>query len=159
VPLSSAARLAALWSRGGWLGFFVLAFVTLMGVYTFASILDAVLAARADLNAVPFALQRSQRSGQAAMGGGWATRSRTRWASVYTALGARLEDWTANRPDAHIAWTLGIAWACTGGGLAGFTLIFAKASSVVSFLSIVALCSRGFSQRRTGVGTARAREC
>ncbi|THG92584.1 hypothetical protein EW145_g8665, partial [Phellinidium pouzarii] len=39
-----------------------------------------------------------------------------------------LEVWTAAKDDKTIAWTLGIAWACCGGGLAGLCLVFAKAS-------------------------------
>jgi magnesium transporter len=39
-----------------------------------------------------------------------------------------LEVWTAAKDDKQIAWTLGIGWACCGGGLAGGTLVFAKAT-------------------------------
>ncbi len=31
------------------------------------------------------------------------------------------------KDDKTLAWTLGIGWACCGGGLAGGCLVFAKA--------------------------------
>lgn len=40
----------------------------------------------------------------------------------------KLEAWTAAKDDKTIAWTLGIGWACCGGGLAGGCLVFAKAT-------------------------------
>lgn len=45
-----------------------------------------------------------------------------------------LEAWTAPKDDKQIAWTLGIGWACCGGGLAGGCLVFAKATYVVETL-------------------------
>ena len=40
----------------------------------------------------------------------------------------RLEIWAAPKDDKQVAWTLGIGWACCGGGLAGGCLVFAKAT-------------------------------
>ncbi|KAF8897042.1 hypothetical protein CPB84DRAFT_1781404 [Gymnopilus junonius] len=40
----------------------------------------------------------------------------------------RLEEWAAPKDDKQVAWTLGIGWACCGGGLAGGCLVFAKAT-------------------------------
>jgi len=45
-------------------------------------------------------------------------------------IAEKLEEWTAEKDDAVIAWTLGIGWACAGGGLAGECLVFAKAALV-----------------------------
>jgi len=47
-----------------------------------------------------------------------------------------LERWAAGRDDKQVAWTLGIGWACLGGGLAGGCLVFAKATYVRGFLSL-----------------------
>jgi hypothetical protein len=125
IPLADAARLATLWTRAGWLAFFLVAACTLVGVYIFVATLEAVLAARTDLHGVPFAARRRPSPAHARS---WLRRTKDRVDGWGDALGARLETWIADRPDAHVAWTLGIGWACAGGGLAGFTLVFAKAS-------------------------------
>ena len=49
------------------------------------------------------------------------------WDSVMLRVRIALESWTAPHDDKRIAWTLGIGWACCGGGLAGGCLVFAKA--------------------------------
>ena len=50
------------------------------------------------------------------------------WSMIWIA--EKLEEWTARKDDKVIAWTLGIGWACAGGGLAGECLVFAKAAYV-----------------------------
>ena len=49
----------------------------------------------------------------------------------------KLELWTAHHDDKRIAWTLGIGWACCGGGLAGACLVFAKAAYVATLIVFV----------------------
>lgn len=95
----------------------------------FTSQLDAVLAARADLSAVPF----SSMSLPPTPTGRLTPRNILRrigglWTGVMFRIRYYLEMWTAAHDDKRIAWTLGIGWACCGGGLAGGTLVFAKAS-------------------------------
>jgi hypothetical protein len=124
---TSVARLATLWVRAGWLGFFLLMAGALVGVYVFASALDAVLAARSDLSAEPFAGMAQRRRGNAPPRG-WIARVRWHANSGRMWVGERLETWTERKDDKTIAWTLGIGWACCGGGLAGGCLVFAKAS-------------------------------
>jgi len=106
----------------------------------FTSRLDLVLASRADLAPVPLSAARhpspnipisSKRP-----------RSWLRaiiaifisiiyfWNRVINWLTDRLELWVAPKDDTQIAWTLGIAWAACGGGLAGGCLVFAKATYV-----------------------------
>jgi hypothetical protein len=112
-------RLITLWSRPGWLIFFILYTLLVVGLFFSAAQLDTILAARADLEAVPFAAEvsRTPRTGQT-------------WSQYFTSLltrwGAFLEHWTAAQTDKQLAWTLGIAWALCGGGLAGECLVFAK---------------------------------
>lgn len=55
------------------------------------------------------------------------------WQAAMIWITGWLEVWTASHDDKQIAWTLGIGWACCGGGLAGGTLVFAKA--IVKLLS------------------------
>jgi len=55
------------------------------------------------------------------------------WYALMTWITNWLEVWTAPQEDQQIAWTLGIGWACSGGGLAGGCLVFAKA--IVKLLS------------------------
>lgn len=145
-----AALLHSLWSRLNWLLFFVVMALTLVGVYSFASQLERVRVARADITAVPFAAQEALRSPSSDVSpnerrrredkqpGGlrgilahvlalwyWLRSSHTQ---LMAWLVVRLEEWSSSKDDKTIAWTLGIAWACCGGGLAGLCLVFAKAS-------------------------------
>ena len=64
------------------------------------------------------------------------------WTYIMTMLTYYLEVWTATKDDKLIAWTLGIGWACAGGGLAGLCLVFAKAT--------VKLLSGSLSHENTG---------
>lgn len=100
-------------------------------LYTFTSSLDAVLAARSDLSAEPFA-GMSARHGPAPANAGWLAR--VRWGARRAGMwvGEVLERWTERKDDKQVAWTLGIGWACCGGGLAGGCLVFAKARWVVN---------------------------
>ena len=50
------------------------------------------------------------------------------WGRIMVWVTEKLEAWSAPKPDKQIAWTLGIGWACCGGGLAGGCLVFAKAT-------------------------------
>jgi hypothetical protein len=50
------------------------------------------------------------------------------WDAMITFVTDRLEFWAAPKDDKQVAWTLGIGWACCGGGLAGGCLVFAKAT-------------------------------
>ncbi|KAL0956504.1 hypothetical protein HGRIS_002647 [Hohenbuehelia grisea] len=153
---TDVAHLTVLWRRGGWLGYFFLMSFTLILLYIFTSRLDAVLSARSEINSVPFAgmaarasastTSRPKRAGSevsvlqrvlglfAALGSNW------EW--LMLKIGEWLEHWTAAQDDKQIAWTLGIGWACCGGGLAGGCLVFAKAS--------VQLISGSLSRQNTG---------
>lgn len=117
------SRLTYLWRRPGWLGFFFVVAFALLFLYLFVSTLDAVLAARSDLSAAPFGARRSGPAPATLVG-----RVKARWDVLYGYLAESLESWTAAKDDKLIAWTLGIGWSCCGGGLAGGTLVFAKAT-------------------------------
>jgi hypothetical protein len=123
---TDAERLTYLWRRGGWLGFFFLMTISLVSTYIFTNELDAVLAARADLSAEPFSSISARRRlpDNASL---W-TRVKFRIGSGLFWVKLSLEAWTAAHDDPQIAWTLGIGWACCGGGLAGMCLVFAKAT-------------------------------
>jgi magnesium transporter len=120
---TSVDRLTYLWRRPGWLGFFFVVSISLILVYLFVSTLDAVLAARSDLSAAPFAGRRRGPTPATPFG-----KVKGQWDAMHAGIAERLEAWTAAKDDKLIAWTLGIGWACCGGGLAGGTLVFAKAS-------------------------------
>jgi len=55
----------------------------------------------------------------------------TGWHVIILYITGWLEVWTAPKDDKQIAWTLGIGWACCGGGLAGGCLVFAKVTYVL----------------------------
>ncbi|KAI9456626.1 hypothetical protein F5148DRAFT_1223980 [Russula earlei] len=137
---SSAAHLAALWGRLGWLGYFFLMSLSLGLLYTFTTQLDVVLSSRSDLSAQPFA-GMSARTPKAPQGG-LLVRLKGLWNWSMIWITEKLEEWTAGKDDTVIAWTLGIGWACAGGGLAGECLVFAKAS--------VKLISGSISRENTG---------
>jgi hypothetical protein len=141
---TDVVRLAYLWRRGGWLGYFFLMSFALTLVYIFTSSLDAVLAARLDIHAVPFSgvnaarrknpqdgslLHKLGRGGQIIL---WFCDT---WDSLLSRITAWLELWSSPKDDKRLAWTLGIGWACCGGGLAGGCLVFAKAMCALSSLS------------------------
>ncbi|KAF8608747.1 hypothetical protein BDV93DRAFT_518811 [Ceratobasidium sp. AG-I] len=115
-------RLSALWGRSGWLIFFILMSTAITIVFFCTSILDAVLAARSDLSALPGGAASRQPQATGVIG-----KARMRCISWEGALRNLLERWTASRDDNLLAWTLGIGWACVGGSLAGGCLVFAKA--------------------------------
>lgn len=99
--------------------------VALILLLIFVSSLDAVLAARMDLTAEPFAGMSARQKPNNAVGV-WA-KAKAWWNRAIIWISEMLENWTAAKDDKTIAWTLGIGWACCGGGLAGGTLVFAKA--------------------------------
>ncbi|KAF7288711.1 hypothetical protein HMN09_01377100 [Mycena chlorophos] len=123
-------HLTALWRRGGWLGYFFLMSFTLIFLIIATYKLDAVLAARSDLEAAPRPTSKPGRATAQSANPiirvwqtvlewwNWSMRLLTEW----------LEWWTGPKDETTIAWTLGIGWACCGGGLAGGCLVFAKAT-------------------------------
>ncbi|KAF8590987.1 hypothetical protein K439DRAFT_1381430 [Ramaria rubella] len=134
-------RLSSLWARLGWLAFFIFMNIALCILYVCTSQLDAVLAARADISSVPFS---GSGSGQRQPGGSTSFFGiiAQKWKATLIWIREWLEHWTAAKSDKQIAWTLGIGWACCGGGLAGGCLVFAK--------SIVKLISGTLSHQNTG---------
>ena len=134
---TDARHLTDLWTRGNWLAYFFFMTFALILLFTFASQLDQVLAARSDLNAEPFAGMRARAGGlvpPATLGG----RLVAFWDNAMMWTREKLELWTAPHDDKRIAWTLGIGWACCGGGLAGACLVFAKAAYVLCAYDISA---------------------
>ncbi|EIW83163.1 hypothetical protein CONPUDRAFT_121611 [Coniophora puteana RWD-64-598 SS2] len=128
---SDVNHLTYLWRRGGWLGFFFAMSIALILVLIFTYSLDAVLAARSDIEAEPFAGMSTRRPPSNATT--YVGRAKAYWDSFMLWVKQYLENWTGPKDDKQIAWTLGIGWACCGGGLAGGCLVFAKAT--VSLLS------------------------
>ena len=114
--------------------------ISLVSTYIFTNELDAVLAARADLSAEPFSSISARR--RLPENAKLMTRMKFRAESGLLWVKQKLEGWTAAQDDTQIAWTLGIGWACCGGGLAGMCLVFAKAA--------VKLISGALSHENTG---------
>ncbi|TFK25670.1 hypothetical protein FA15DRAFT_638875 [Coprinopsis marcescibilis] len=134
---TDATHLSALWKRGGWLGYFFAMGGALYLLVICTSCLDNVLAARGELEGRPatgarptFGLAAPTRSR-----GGFVTRAvsffrtlNAMWNWGISWLTDIIEHWASPKDDKLIAWTLGIGWACGGGGLAGACLVFAKAT-------------------------------
>lgn len=125
----NVTRLNRLWGRGGWLSFFFIMTAALVIVYIWVSQLDAILANRADITSVPFSGERgSRQQGRSRTGPMlYIATLHAKYTGILEWLYDKLERWTSTHSDKQIAWTLGIGWACCGGGLAGGTLVFAKA--------------------------------
>jgi hypothetical protein len=127
-----------LWRRGGWLGFFFMMAISLLLLSIFTSKLDGILSDRGDISSVPFAgmgaravndprsaVRRNRENTHVVIRAFMTVK--TTWDAVMLRIVEILEHWTAAKDDMTIAWTLGIGWACCGGGLAGGCLVFAKA--------------------------------
>ncbi|CAK5281566.1 unnamed protein product [Mycena citricolor] len=145
---SDVKHLTTLWRRGGWLGYFLVMSCSLWLLLIGTSQLDALLAARGDLNSASLSAiiraqqpsepdSRSQNPFSRAM-----LAFRRSWHALLLRIAEWLELWTGPKDDTTIAWTLGIGWACCGGGLAGGCLVFAKA--------MVKLVSGTLSHEHTG---------
>ncbi|GBE81573.1 hypothetical protein SCP_0313020 [Sparassis crispa] len=137
---TNAAHLTYLWTRSNWLGFFFVMSFTLVSVYIFVAQLDQVLQARSDLSAEPFVGMSARMNRVPAVG--FLGKIGAVWRIAIMWLREKLELWMEPHDDKRIAWTLGIGWACCGGGLAGGCLVFAKAS--------VKLISGSLSHENTG---------
>lgn len=126
-------RLAGLWSRPGWLIYFILLqCFPLFVLFTGAAQLEAVLVARSDISEVPFAGQGSagfrKQRGHSEGFMGFVQGLKGHWNAAMHWTRGKIEAWSMNKHNKTLAWTLGICWACCGGGLAGECLVFAKAS-------------------------------
>jgi len=123
------ARLASLWSRTNWILYFIFWSVSLALLYVFASQLELILTSRSDISLEPFAGQgRRPSSNVGSLSGlGWRKRFVSSYQGTLWWVREKLELWTMTKDDKTLAWTLGIGWACCGGGLAGGCLVFAKA--------------------------------
>lgn len=145
---TDVTHLTGLWRRAGWLGYFFAMSAALLLLLLCTSRLDFVLASRGEL-AAPFSPNRQTRqngSGLPAPGPSSAARKGNRsflrkvfglfgaiggmWSGFVSWLTDVLEAWASPKDDKQVAWTLGIGWACCGGGLAGGCLVFAKATCV-----------------------------
>ncbi|KIM26985.1 hypothetical protein M408DRAFT_176121 [Serendipita vermifera MAFF 305830] len=135
--------LISLWSRAGWLSYFILmGFLPVVVVYIGASHLESILFSRQDLLSAPTTPKpNASRSGGPSSSGIWAT-TKAKWDHWMHWTRDKIEGWSIDKSDKTLAWTLGICWACCGGALAGGTLVFAKAT--------VKLVSGTLSHKNTG---------
>ncbi|KAI4528556.1 hypothetical protein K525DRAFT_260141 [Schizophyllum commune Loenen D] len=132
--------LTHLWRRGGWLGYFFVMAISLIFHLICTDRLDRLLVSRNEISTSPRPPPTNPNGGNVIVR---AFRSvMAFWTYIMTMLTYYLEVWTATKDDKLIAWTLGIGWACAGGGLAGLCLVFAKAT--------VKLLSGSLSHENTG---------
>ena len=126
---TDVAHLTYLWRRPGWLGFFFCMFGALCVVGTGVVRLDGVLNARAE-DEIDIGGGSGITTGVGRTRGplGVFRKVMNAWGWLMSWVTEMLEIWTIAKDDKQIAWTLGIGWACLGGGLAGGCLVFAKAT-------------------------------
>ncbi|KAG8839636.1 hypothetical protein FRC18_009566 [Serendipita sp. 400] len=144
--------LIELWSRVGWLCYFViLGFLPIFIVYIGASQLETVVFDRMDILGESIVTPKPNSRGTSngwrqANGGtvglGWWETVKVKWSNWMHWTRGWIENWSEDKSEKTLAWTLGICWACCGGALAGGTLVFAKAS--------VKLISGSLSHKNTG---------
>ncbi len=138
-------HLTYLWRRLGWLGYFFAMTAALLLLLLFTSRLDLILTTRSDISASPLVRPAARTAAllpepNTSMALGHGNRSswqkvmalfafiKSFWDRMINFVTENLELWAAPKDDKQIAWTLGIGWACCGGGLAGGCLVFAKAT-------------------------------
>lgn len=117
---TDVAHLTYLWRRGGWLAFFFFMSFALLLLLLCTSKLDAILTARSDITIVPLSAARADTNSSSKRGKEnvfmvMAHKIKMAWIFVTTRIGDWLEHWNSAKDDKTIAWTLGIAWACSGG--------------------------------------------
>jgi hypothetical protein len=132
---TDVTRITYLWRRGGWLGFFFCMSIALGVVGIGVVQLDAILAERGEDEVVlsdgdlPLGmLSGGGRGRQTPKADTFLKKVTAAWTGTMAWVKEKLDRWAASRDDKQIAWTLGIGWACLGGGLAGGCLVFAKAT-------------------------------
>jgi hypothetical protein len=132
---TDVAHITYLWRRAGWLGFFFCMTTALVVVGIGVVRLDAILVERSDEDIalldsdLPAGMLGGGRgSASSGAGLGLVGKIKTTWKRLMAWVKDYLERWTARQDDKQVAWTLGIGWACLGGGLAGGCLVFAKAT-------------------------------
>lgn len=138
-------HLAYLWRRLGWLGYFFAMTAALLFLLLLVSRLDLILTTRGDISApslgrptngtatglpdpitsLPLGQGRNSSLKRVLVSFSFIKAA---WEKFVTFVTQHMEAWAAPRDDKYIAWTLGIGWACCGGGLAGGCLVFAKAT-------------------------------
>ncbi|KIY50320.1 hypothetical protein FISHEDRAFT_25614, partial [Fistulina hepatica ATCC 64428] len=116
-------NLSRLWRRGSWLGFFFFMTAALFLLIVCTDKLDRLLVARSEIIPSTLPVPESQNKTPSVF-----AKAVGYWTAASVKLGEYIEWWTAAKDDKVIAWTLGIGWACSGGGLAGMCLVFAKAT-------------------------------
>ena len=138
-------HLTYLWRRLGWLGYFFAMTAVLLVLLILISRLDLILTTRGDISAPslvgpPNGAANGLPEPNTSLTLGQGNKSffnrvlqffsfiKAAWEKMITFVTKHLEAWAAPRDDKYIAWTLGIGWACCGGGLAGGCLVFAKAT-------------------------------
>ena len=132
-------HLTLLWRRLGWLGYFFAMAFALLFLLILTSRLDHILATRGDISPplttsptlpgpnTSLTIRRGNRSTLKKSILGFFAAIHSAWDRMLSFITDHLEVWAAPKDDKQVAWTLGIGWACCGGGLAGGCLVFAKA--------------------------------
>jgi hypothetical protein len=121
VTAVSLERLQTLWSRGGWLFFFITSFISITLLYLVVTQLDAVLISRSDIGEEPVTLSGYPPNASKFQ------RAKYNWLRWNYWLRDTLNDKMANKSDKQVAWFLGVGWSLVGGLMAGGCLVFAKA--------------------------------
>lgn len=116
-----------LWSRGGWIGYFVCLELVSGLVFYVASIIDRVWVERQELETAVDPEERIA-SARAPRDETFMQTVNRRRLVVRFAIKKAVENWTVSKPDVVIRKLSGLTWAVAGGLLAGQTLVFAKSA-------------------------------
>lgn len=114
--------LKGLWSRGGWIVYFVCLEVVSFTAFWLSRIIDSVWTERQELETRQY---QPERAGSAETQLQRFNRIRR---TFRHAVKSRIETWSVSKPDIVLRKMSGVAWSVTGGLLAGQTLVFAKSA-------------------------------
>src|SRR6201996_5936251 len=120
----SLSRLITLWTRPGWLLFFIIMFAAIFFLFLIMSHLDAILVSHSDMSDEPILEALTPNAG-------FFRRAKYKWDRWNKELREQLAEKNARKNDKELAWILGVGWSFTGGLLAGGCLVFAKAWYVI----------------------------
>ena len=121
------STLKTLWGRRGWIVYFVCLEVVTIILFWLSSIIDSVWIEKQELESKDDPAARLGRTPLRQEETYLQTLTRRRHALRFR-IKKVIENWSDSRPDIIIRKLSGVAWAVSGGILAGQTLVFAKSA-------------------------------
>ena len=116
-----------LWSRGGWIAYFICLELVSSACFWLSTIIHEVWMEKQELETKPDPSERELTRRPSASETFWQRVNRQR-RIIRSKIKKQVENFSVARPDIVLRKILGLAWAVSGGLLAGQTLVFAKSA-------------------------------